>query len=371
MTPAAWLVAQARPTARAEPGRADALGDLAVGAGLARRDLGQRLPHLPLEGGADDVERHVGRVERRRLAAVEPGQHALHPRRQRCVVALDLGRREVVLQIALEGAIAVAEEHRGDALLGRRDQHAAIVGVDRGVVDMRAGAALGIGGGRHAERLVARFIDAARRAVARAIQRLAHLLAVAQRLAEALALLGDQPVARRQAELGDEALAEGVGGDADLARHLGERRRLVGVGRVEQRAGARHRLAEAELGLPVARLAALAGAEAGRFGRFRRGVEGHVLAQRRTRRAGRQAVDPGRLDREPEPAVEGPVAPLDGCPAGIRVGEHAREGGAGERHGGGRKRELGHGRLCRRPGQPALSGARRQFPRPGNCRLRH
>src|SRR5512133_2225168 len=96
-------------------------------------------------------------------------------------------------------------------------------------------------------------------------------------------------------------------------------------------------------------MAALAGTEAGRFGRVRRGMEGDVLAQRRARRAGRQAVDPGRLDREPEAAVIGPVAPLDGGPARIRVGENAREGGAGERHGGGRNRVLGHGRYVSAP----------------------
>src|SRR6185295_6408605 len=82
--------------------------------------------------------------------------------------------------------------------------------------------------------------------------------------------------------------------------------------------------------MPIARLAALAGTETRRLGGGRRGVEGHVLAQRWTRRAGRQAIDAGGFDREPEAAVEGAVAPLNGLPAGIRVGESR----GGERHDG-------------------------------------
>src|SRR5262249_4638275 len=140
--------------------------------------------------------------------------------------------------------------------------------------------------------------------VTRAVQRAGDRLARAQGLAEALALLGHQPVARREAKLGDEALAERVGRYADPARHLVQRRWAVDVGRLEQGAGARHRLAEASLSLPVARLAAFAGTETRGLRRLGRGVEVDVLAQRRTRCARRQAIDPGRLDREPEPAVE-------------------------------------------------------------------
>src|SRR5206468_3954042 len=188
---------------------ADTLGDLAVGAGLARRDLGQRLPDFPLEGGADDIERYVGCIERRRLATVETRQHALHTRCQDVIVAFD-------------GA--------GDRL------------------------------------------------------------ARAQGLAETFALLGHQPITRRETELGDEALAERVGRHADPARHFAQRRRPVSIGGLEQRAGPRHRLAEASLSLPVTWLTALAGAETRGLRRLGRGMEVDVLAQRRTRRARRQAV---------------------------------------------------------------------------------
>ncbi len=155
----------------------------------------------------------------------------------------------------------------------RGHQHAAIVGVDGGVVDVGAGAALGVGRGRHAQRLVAVLVDAARRAVARAIDRVGHAGAAAQGAAETLALARDQPVARGDAQLGQEALAQRAARQADLARHLSQRRRGVGIAGIEQLAGARHRLAEADLGLPVARLAALARTEARRFRRLGRGVE--------------------------------------------------------------------------------------------------
>src|SRR5262249_45930552 len=104
---------------------------------------------------------------------------------------------------------------------------------------------------------------------------------------EALALARHQPVARIDAELGQEALAERVGAESDLARHFGERRRCIAVSRIEQRAGLGDRLAEAESGLPLARLAALAGPEARLFRSLGRGVEIDVLAQRGTGRTGR------------------------------------------------------------------------------------
>ena len=211
---------------------------------------------------------------------------------------------------------------------------------------MGPGAALGIGGGRHAERLVARLIDATGRTIARAIERIGHRLALAQRLAETLALARHQPVARIDAQLSDETLAERTARQADPARHLGERGRCIGVGRIEQGAGLGDGLAEAEIGprslVPVARLAALAGPEPCRLGRLGRGMEAHVAAQRRARRTGRQAIDPGRLDREPEPAVVRPVTPLYGLPAGFPVRQRVGKEWRGESQGRKGKRMLGH-----------------------------
>ena len=148
--------------------------------------------------------------------------------------------------------------------------------------------------------------------------------------ASVLILDRDQPVARIYAQLGQETLAQRTARQADLARHLGQRGRGVGIGGVEQRAGLGHRPAEAEVRLPVAWLAPLARTEARRLRRLGRGVEVDVAAQRRTGRARRQAIDPGCLHREPEPAVVDAVAPLDGVPAGFRIGKD----GSGEGHGG-------------------------------------
>src|SRR5687768_12397213 len=159
---------------------------------------------------------------------------------------------------------------------------------------MRAGAALGVGRGRHAQRLVRGLVDATRRAVARAVERVGHRLALAQGFAEALALARRQPIAWVDAKFGDEALAERAGRQADLARHLGQRGLRIAVGRIEQLAGQRHRLAEADIGLPVARLAALAGAKARRLSRIGRGVEVDVAPERWPRRARRQAINPDR-----------------------------------------------------------------------------
>src|SRR5204863_4467432 len=105
-----------------------------------------------------------------------------------------------------------------------------------GVVDLCAGPAFGIGGRRHTERLVAILINAAWRAVACTIEGTSYRFAGTQGLAETLTLLGHQPIARRHAELGNEALAQRIGGDSDLTGDFAERRRSVGVGGIEQRA---------------------------------------------------------------------------------------------------------------------------------------
>ena len=108
-----------------------------------------------------------------------------------------------------------------------------------------------------------------------------------------------------------------------------------------QGTGAGHGLAEAEIRPPVAWLAALAGTEAGSLSGFGRGVEIHVALERGPGGTGRQAVDPGRFHREPEPAVERPVAPQEGLPARVRIGKR----GGGESQGGKCQRMLGHGAI--------------------------
>ncbi len=65
-----------------------------------------------------------------------------------------------------------------------------------------------------------------------------------------------------------------------------------------------------------------AGAEAGRLSGRRARVEDNVLALRRARRAARPAVDPGRLDRGEEPAVEAGVARLGRAATDIEVERH-------------------------------------------------
>ena len=76
-----------------------------------------------------------------------------------------------------------------------------------------------------------------------------------------------------------------------------------------------------------------------RFGGVGRGVERYIAPKRPARCAGRPAIDPGRLDREPESAVVGSVTLHDSLPAFVRAGHGSR----GEGRGGEGKRMLGHG----------------------------
>ena len=192
------------------------------------------------------------------------------------------------------------------------------------------------------------LVDAARRAIARAVERVGHRFALAQGLAEALALARRQPVAWVDAELGDEALASAPAVGRPCAPPRSERRRIA-VGRIEQLA----RLAATGSGRrrPASRAACSAcrrGSPPPRPRRARRGSRRCALSGR-PRRARQAAIDPGRPDREPEPAVVAAVTPLTACqqvassggpPAGRREGFF--EAGAKV---GSEGRMLGHGAI--------------------------
>ena len=80
--PPADCARTARATARTDFGRADALRDLGVARGRARRDRAQRLPHALLERGAAHVERQI-EAQRRRFDEADDLRDELLERRRR------------------------------------------------------------------------------------------------------------------------------------------------------------------------------------------------------------------------------------------------------------------------------------------------
>src|SRR6478752_3231115 len=105
-------------------GRADDLGDLAVGADLAVGDVPQGLPHAPLERGARDVERDVGG----RGVTGDSLQHRVHNERERAVVALEVRTRELGAEVANEFGFGVAEQDEAQAARGRGDEQHTEIG---------------------------------------------------------------------------------------------------------------------------------------------------------------------------------------------------------------------------------------------------
>ena len=263
-------------------GLADAPGDLAVGAGLAGRDLGQRLPDLPLEGGADDVERHVGRVEGGRLAAVEAGQHAFHARAQRAVVARDLGRREVVVQ-----AISRAP---GRCRPGRpRQCPCASPPPGRGHSPNRPSCSR-CGRRRrpwHRSRESCRVscrCSRRRGSASRSRRHRAHRPPSRRCAAPCGSADACAPPASRAGLTPSSAMKRLLSAPLDSPTLRATAASEGGVSarpEFEKGAGPGHRLAEAEIGPPFARLAALAGTEPRRLGGVGRGVEVHVVPERR------------------------------------------------------------------------------------------
>ena len=103
--------------------------------------------------------------------------------------------------------------------------------------------------------------------------------------------------------------------DAELGRKVGEPQDVVAG--VET---ARDRLHERDVGADgIARLAALAGAEAGGLGLVGGGEEADVFAQWPPGGTGRAAVDLRAGDGDEEEAVGGGAALLDGLPAGVLI----------------------------------------------------
>ena len=107
------------------------------------------------------------------------------------------------------------------------------------------------------------------------------------------------------------------------ALERGQREAAVAIGvdvRVDQPAGALDGADGRRRGGGAGRMAAAAGAEAGRFGVRRVPEQAHAVAARPARRARRPAEDVRAGDAVDEASVDAPVPRLDGAPGGVRDG---------------------------------------------------
>ena len=151
------------------------------------------------------------------------------------------------------------------------------------------------------------LVEAAGGAVARAVERARHRLALAQFVFQApdSARLG--VLAGRNAHHALEGALQVEGAEMDGCAQAGERRWFLRVGGD----GAADALHERHLRVAdnrLLRVAAAAGAESCLLGRFREREEGDILAPGSPRRAGGAAVNPRRADGVDERAVRLAVA---------------------------------------------------------------
>ena len=101
---------------------------LAVAAGLARRDLPQRLPDLQLKRGALQIQRQRYRPP----AVVEVGENLGHLLTKIRVAFTQLGIGKAPAQVVEQCRIVITRQHRADAALALRHQATTQRAVARG-----------------------------------------------------------------------------------------------------------------------------------------------------------------------------------------------------------------------------------------------
>ena len=308
------------------PGPPHAAGQLGVGPGLARGNRGERLPHLPLEGGPLQVERddaggsrapHLGGHPTHQPP--EPGVAGVHPG--------NVGRGELGAEIARQAGVGVAQQHRGHAAVGSAHEQAAVRRRHDAVSDVHAPASQFEPAGRHAQQAMRCLVHAAAGPESRLVHRSAHGAALAQLRPQPLRPSGGGIVPRRHADHPLEGPLQVPRAQARDGRELRQAHPGVGVD-VEVGSRPRHRL----LGRVPARVigvAAAAGPVAGRRGLGRRGEERHVLPAGPARGAGGAAVDPRGRDGVDEATVRVTLPVADRLPGlrapGLSSGVHGQQ----------------------------------------------
>ena len=204
-----------------------------------------------------DVEREIvrlfRRVHRRDRAADEIG----HAGAARADVRIG--------ETAPQRRIVLVERQPANALVGRRHQHRAEIGLRGRPADRLAAAAVAPGGGSHAKPPLGVGIEARRPGIAGIVDRVGDPLILAQSGLGPARPQASGISGRSHAGGALEQAMEMVGRIADAGRQLFQRRRFLGRGEQGERLLQRDLLA-----IHVVRLAAQAGAVAGGAGRRRR-----------------------------------------------------------------------------------------------------
>src|SRR5258708_23972096 len=137
-------------------GRTDLLRDLRVGDGLTNRDVLERLPHTPLEGGAAHIERQI-EAEGRSFDEADDTRY------KRFVVPVgsdQAGSGETILELAHQFFRVVAKKDRGNTFLARRDEDGAKGYFTDGKTNLLVRAARAILGRRHAQHVRGLLVEA-------------------------------------------------------------------------------------------------------------------------------------------------------------------------------------------------------------------
>src|SRR5690606_38068414 len=227
---------------------ADPLGHRRVAAGLADRNLLQRLPDPLLERGAPDIERQVHAD-----AGVLHPADALRDDLLEVRVAPDqVGPGEAVLQPAQQSLRIVAQLDRADAALALRDEDRAERTLADGEADGGTGAAIAKARRLHAEDAVGPLVETAVGAEARLVDRIGDGSPARQLRADPAGAmrLGVRP--RGQPGRGLEDAMEVEGTEVGFGGERRERRRRLRVR--DAAAGGRNELPVALHQQPAARI---------------------------------------------------------------------------------------------------------------------
>src|SRR4051812_15317193 len=259
--------------------RSDRLRDLAIGAGLAERNLLQLAPDLPLKRRSLDVDRYLSIGCR----PFDRGGDLAYPAAQRAGRIGDARARRcgvLAFERRFETAGIVAEGDRADAAVGGADEQHAEPCVHDHVIDLHPRAASPVRRRCHAEPRIGVVVTPAPRAVTSPECGATYRLAALKLALETLAPAGAKVLCRRQTERALEGSLQMIRTHPRLLCQQLECDALIPKV-VDVRIDVLTSLFDRRVRrFRVIRPAALTGAESGALGSFRRREEGNVVAPR-------------------------------------------------------------------------------------------
>jgi hypothetical protein len=235
----------------------------------------QSLPDALLESGSAQIKGEVGTL----VVALQAADHRRKRFGEDAAIQLNVSGRVFAAQFVHQLRVPAADVDGADTLRRRGNQQLPEVAVLDGIADLHPHSAAAVLRGRHTERR--RLVETAAGAVPGVVERGSDRGALAKSALQTLAAAALPILARRDGNDPFEGPLQVVGAEANLSSQVGELQRFLTLFD-----GAARALHGGELRRRFAGPAAVAGAEAARFGGVRRRKEENAVA--------RGAAAPGR-----------------------------------------------------------------------------